>query len=65
MEQLPVFTSSKFRFWAFITVVLLVFVYGCNLHERFLRLWTLPGEARYAALPVTGFYPFKSALIIH
>jgi fucose 4-O-acetylase-like acetyltransferase len=38
------FVSSKFRFWAFISMVLLVFVHGYNLHERYLQPWTLPGE---------------------
>lgn len=38
------FTSSKFRFWAFISMFLLVFVHGYNLHDRYMQPWTIPGE---------------------
>ncbi|NNV57741.1 acyltransferase family protein [Limnovirga soli] len=38
------FTSSKFKFWSFISMVLLVFVHGYNLQERYLQPWTLPHE---------------------
>jgi fucose 4-O-acetylase-like acetyltransferase len=41
---LPPFLSNKFRFWSFVSMVLLVFVHGYNLHERFLQPWTTPGE---------------------
>ena len=36
--------SAKFRFWSFISMVLLVFVHGYNLHERYMQPWTIPGE---------------------
>lgn len=42
------FLSSKFRFWSFVSMVLLVFVHGYNLNERFLQPWTTPAE------PMTG-----------
>ena len=38
------FTSQKFRFWSFVSMVLLVFVHGYNLNQRYLQPWTLPGE---------------------
>ncbi len=38
------FTSQKFKFWSFISMVLLVFVHGYNLNERYLQPWTLPNE---------------------
>jgi fucose 4-O-acetylase-like acetyltransferase len=38
------FNSRKFRFWSFVSMFLLVFVHGYNLHERFLQPWTQPGE---------------------
>jgi fucose 4-O-acetylase-like acetyltransferase len=43
-NQLQPFTSQKFRFWSFISMVLLVFVHGYNLNERYLQPWTLPNE---------------------
>jgi fucose 4-O-acetylase-like acetyltransferase len=38
------FTSNKFRFWSFISMVLLVFVHGYNLDIRYMQPWTVPGE---------------------
>lgn len=38
------FNSRKFRFWSFISMVLLVFVHGYNLQQRYLQPWTIPGE---------------------
>ncbi len=43
-NTIPSFTSQKFRFWSFISMVLLVFVHGYNLNERYLQPWTLPNE---------------------
>ncbi|MFZ4522205.1 MAG: acyltransferase family protein [Bacteroidales bacterium] len=49
MEQQPLsiseFNSRKFKFWSFISMFLLVFVHGYNLHERYMQPWTIPGEA--------------------
>ena len=42
--MLSVFNSQKFRFWAFISMFLLVFVHGYNLNQGYLQPWTLPGE---------------------
>ncbi|MFZ4549269.1 MAG: hypothetical protein ACOYN4_17610, partial [Bacteroidales bacterium] len=42
--SISVFTSSKFRFWSFVSMVLLVFVHGYNLDSRYMQPWTLPGE---------------------
>ena len=36
--------SGKFRFWSFVSMVLLVFVHGYNMQERYLQPWTIPGE---------------------
>ena len=48
LPQLPssisVFNSRKFKFWSFISMFLLVFVHGYNLHERYMQPWTMPGE---------------------
>jgi fucose 4-O-acetylase-like acetyltransferase len=38
------FSSKKFRFWSFVSMFLLVFVHGYNLHERYMQPWTIPGE---------------------
>jgi len=38
------FTSKKFRFWSFISMVLLVFVHGYNLDVRYMQPWTIPGQ---------------------
>ncbi|MCX6287776.1 MAG: acyltransferase [Bacteroidetes bacterium] len=48
---LPSFISSKFKFWSFISMVLLVFVHGYNMHERYLQPWTIPDEG----LSLTSF----------
>jgi len=48
------FVSSKFRFWSFVSMVLLVFVHGYNMQERFLQPWTLPGEP----FSVSGFIEY-------
>jgi fucose 4-O-acetylase-like acetyltransferase len=42
--QLSTFTSNKFRFWSFISMVLLVFVHGYNLDVRYMQPWTIPGQ---------------------
>ena len=42
--ELPGFVSSKFRFWSFISMVLLVFVHGYNLDIRYMQPWTIPGQ---------------------
>jgi fucose 4-O-acetylase-like acetyltransferase len=36
--------SQKFKFWAFVSMVLLVFVHGYNLDQRYLQPWTIPYE---------------------
>ena len=38
------FNSRKFKFWSFLSMFLLVFVHGYNLHERYMQPWTMPGE---------------------
>ena len=42
--ELSGFVSSKFRFWSFISMVLLVFVHGYNLDIRYMQPWTQPGQ---------------------
>jgi fucose 4-O-acetylase-like acetyltransferase len=42
--MLTAFNSKKIRFWAFISMVLLVFVHGYNLNQGYLQPWTRPGE---------------------
>jgi len=46
--------SSKFRFWSFVSMALLVFVHGYNMQERYLQPWTLPGEG----FSITGFVEY-------
>jgi fucose 4-O-acetylase-like acetyltransferase len=43
--------SLKFRFWSFVSMVLLVYVHGYTLDIRFLQPWTVPGEP----MTVTAF----------
>jgi fucose 4-O-acetylase-like acetyltransferase len=42
--MLTPFNSQKIRFWAFISMLLLVFVHGYNLNQGYLQPWTIPGE---------------------
>src|SRR6187551_1947781 len=42
--MLSAFNSQKFRFWAFVSMVLLVFVHGYNLNQGYLQPWTIPAE---------------------
>ena len=49
--MLSIYNSQKFRFWSFVSMVLLVFVHGYNLNESYLQPWTLPHEP----LTLTGF----------
>lgn len=51
MQLLSQDLSRKFKFWSFISMVLLVFVHGYNLDIRYLQPWTMPGEP----LTLTGF----------
>ena len=39
------FLSTKFRFWALVSMVLLVFVHGYTIEPRYLQPWTQPGES--------------------
>jgi len=50
-SPLSPFISSKFRFWSFMAMALLVVVHEYNLNVRYLQPWTLPGEP----LTLTGF----------
>lgn len=43
--ELSEFTSKKFKFWSFISMVLLVFVHGYNLDVRYMQPWTIPGQS--------------------
>ncbi len=52
--QLSDFNSRKFRFWAFVSMFLLVFVHGYNLNERFMQPWTTPSDQ----LTVTSFLQY-------
>ncbi|MBS1506613.1 MAG: acyltransferase [Bacteroidetes bacterium] len=38
------FISQKFKFWSFVSMVLLVFVHAYNLDVRYLQPWTAPME---------------------
>jgi fucose 4-O-acetylase-like acetyltransferase len=59
-QLLSEINSQKFKFWSFISMVLLVFVHGYNLDIRFLQPWTIPGEP----MTVTAFteYLFANGL---
>lgn len=49
--MLSSFNSQKFRFWAFVSMFLLVFVHGYNLNQSYLQPFTMPDEP----LTVTAF----------
>ncbi len=49
--------SKRFRFWSFVSMVLLVFVHGYNLDIRFLHPATMPGEP----LTFTAFFEYWTA----
>jgi fucose 4-O-acetylase-like acetyltransferase len=59
--RLDPFLSQKFRFWSFMSMVLLVFVHGYTIEPRYLQPWTLPLEA----LGFTSFieYVFSNGLL--
>lgn len=61
VTALPEFLSQKFRFWAFISMVLLVFVHGYTIEPRYLQAWTQPMEP----LGFTSFieYLFSNGLL--
>ncbi len=42
--MISAFNSQKFRFWSFVSMILLVFVHGYNLNENYLQPWTIPRE---------------------
>ncbi len=48
---LPRFISDKFKFWSFVSMILLVFVHGYNLADRYLRPWSTVHEQ----MTPTGF----------
>ena len=52
--QLSEFDSKKFRFWAFVSMFLLVFVHGYNLTERYMQPWTTPSDT----LTATSFIEY-------
>lgn len=49
--------SKRFRFWSFVSMVLLVFVHGYNLDIRFLHPATMPGEP----MTFTAFFEYWTA----
>ncbi|HMO88314.1 MAG TPA: acyltransferase [Lacibacter sp.] len=55
--SVPVFVSAKFRFHAFLAMVLLVFVHGYNLNETYLQPYSLVREP----LTFTSFFEFFTA----
>lgn len=44
MTLVPKPISHKFRFWAFVSILIVVFIHSYNLKVRNLKPWTLPGE---------------------
>ena len=44
IPYLTAFNSFKFRFWTFISMILLIMVHTYNLRITYLRPWTLPEE---------------------
>lgn len=43
-QRVDAFTSSKFKFFSFLAMVLLVYVHGYDLNERYLQPWSLVNE---------------------
>src|SRR5215218_4105667 len=54
LQPLSNFTSLKFRFWAFVSMVLLVYVHGYNLDQTYLQPWTIPGHP----MTVTAYFEY-------
>ena len=52
--MIATFTSQKFRFWGFVSMVLLVFVHGYNLNQGYLQPWTRPNEP----MTITAFVEY-------
>ena len=40
------FLSQKMRFWSFVSMVLLIYVHGYNMHDGYLQPFTLPRASR-------------------
>jgi fucose 4-O-acetylase-like acetyltransferase len=53
-KSISPFLSSKFRFWAFVSMFLLVFVHGYNLNERYLQPFTIVEEP----MTITAFIEY-------
>ncbi len=43
-STIPPFISQKFKFWSFVSMLLLVFVHGYNLQQRYLQPFTIVEE---------------------
>jgi fucose 4-O-acetylase-like acetyltransferase len=56
-SNLSAFNSQKFRFWSFVSMFLLVFVHGYNLHERYLQPWSILDEP----MTFNSFFQFFTA----
>jgi fucose 4-O-acetylase-like acetyltransferase len=52
--MVSLFLSRKFKFWSFVSMVLLVYVHGYNLELRYLQPWTIPVEP----ISPTGFFEY-------
>ena len=52
--NLSSFISSKFKFWSFISMVLLVFVHGYNIQDRYMQPWTIPSDP----FSISGFIEY-------
>lgn len=66
--QLSAHTSRKFRFFAFLSMVLLVFVHGYNMNQRYLQSFTLVEEPMtftsfFAYFTANGIFRFRIPLL--
>jgi fucose 4-O-acetylase-like acetyltransferase len=54
MNILSAEVSAKFKFWSFVSMILLVFVHGFNMELRYLQPWTITNEP----FTMTGFIEY-------
>jgi len=65
---LSAFNSRKFRFWSFVSMVLLVFVHGYNMNQRYLQPWSVVEEpmtfnAFFQLLTANALFRFRIPML--
>jgi fucose 4-O-acetylase-like acetyltransferase len=67
-QVLPMGVSEQFKFWSFVSMVLLVFVHGYNLQQRYMQPFTVVEEPITATayleyLLANGFFRFRIPML--